>query len=105
MWDEPSLPPALPSSPRSPTTAMAEIDAAKQWESDWNEVEVAAAVADQIASEEHALAMASRHGPCGRRKMQSRRRPAGHKKGIKSPDLMIRQSTIETKLVLPWRSS
>jgi len=40
---------------------------------------------------------------------------AGHKKGIKSPDLMIRQSTIETKfkfkfkfkskLVLPWRSS
>jgi len=39
----------------------------------------------------------------------------GHKKGIKSPDLMIRQSTIETKfkfkfkfkskLVLPWRSS
>jgi len=56
--------------------------------------------------------------------MQSRRRPtskwggaisAGHKKGIKSPDLMIRQSTIETKfkfkfkfkskLVLPWRSS
>jgi hypothetical protein len=37
---------------------MAEIDAAKQWESDWNEVEVAAAVADQIASEEHALAMA-----------------------------------------------
>ena len=58
MWDEPALPPALPSSPRSPTTAMAEIDAAKQWESDWNEVEVAAAVADQIASEEHALAMA-----------------------------------------------
>jgi hypothetical protein len=57
-------------------------------------------------------------GKCNRvegRRASGRSNFGGTKKGIKSQDLMIRQSTIETKfkfkfkfkskLVLPWRSS